>query len=236
MPRSSSSAQPIRAVLFDAYGTLFDVYSVALLAEQLFPGQGQALSVLWRDKQIEYSRLVSASKRGPQRESVYQPFWELTRAGLRYACQRLGLELNPEREERLMNQYRHLTAFAENREVLQALKSRGMVTGVLSNGDPAMLEAAVKSAGLADLLDHVISVDAIGQYKTSPEAYALGEQATGLPAAKIGFVSSNGWDALAAAWYGYQTLWVNRYGLPFEEIGPRPLHTGTNLRAVLDMV
>jgi 2-haloacid dehalogenase len=111
-----------------------------------------------------------------------------------------------------------------------------MVTGVLSNGDPAMLEAAVKSAGLADLLDHVISVDAIGQYKTSPEAYALGEQATGLPAAKIGFVSSNGWDALAAAWYGYQTLWVNRYGLPFEEIGPRPLHTGTNLRAVLDMI
>ncbi len=236
MPRSSSSAQPIRAVLFDAYGTLFDVYSVALLAEQLFPGQGQALSVLWRDKQIEYSRLVSASKRGPQRESVYQPFWELTRAGLRYACQRLGLELNPEREERLMNQYRHLSAFAENREVLQALKSRGMVTGVLSNGDPAMLDVAVKSAGLADLLDHVISVDAIGQYKTSPEAYALGEQATGLPAAKIGFVSSNGWDALAAAWYGYQTLWVNRYGLPFEEIGPRPLHTGTSLRAVLDMV
>ncbi len=236
MPRSSSSAHPLRAVLFDAYGTLFDVYSVALLAEQLFPGQGQALSVLWRDKQIEYSRLVSTSKRGPQRESVYQPFWELTRAGLRYACQRLGLELNPEREEQLMNQYRHLSAFAENREVLQALKSRGMVTGVLSNGDPAMLDVAVKSAGLADLLDHVISVDAIGQYKTSPEAYALGEQATGLPAAKIGFVSSNGWDALAAAWYGYQTLWVNRYGLPFEEIGPRPLHTGTNLRAVLDMV
>lgn len=235
MPRSSSSAHPLRAVLFDAYGTLFDVYSVALLAEQLFPGQGQALSVLWRDKQIEYSRLVSTSKRGPQRESVYQPFWELTRAGLRYACQRLGLELNPEREEQLMNQYRHLSAFAENREVLQALKSRGMVTGVLSNGDPAMLDVAVKSAGLADLLDHVISVDAIGQYKTSPEAYALGEQATGLPAAKIGFVSSNGWDALAAAWYGYQTLWVNRYGLPFEEIGPRPLHTGTNLRAVLDM-
>ncbi len=233
---SSPSATPLHAVLFDAYGTLFDVYSVALLAEQLFPGQGQALSVLWRDKQIEYSRLVSTSKRGPQRESVYQPFWELTRAGLRYACQRLGLDLTPEREERLMNQYRHLSAFPENREVLQALKSRGIVTGVLSNGDPAMLDVAVKSAGLADLLDHVISVDTIGQYKTSPEAYALGEQATGLPAAKIAFVSSNGWDALAATWYGYQTLWVNRYGLPFEGIGPRPLHTGTHLRAVLEMV
>lgn len=236
MPRTSSSATPLRAVLFDAYGTLFDVYSVALLAEQLFPGQGQALSVLWRDKQIEYSRLVTVSKKGAQRTSVYQPFWALTLAGLRFACKRLGLDLSPEREERLMNQYRHLSAFPENREVLQALKSRGIVTGVLSNGDPAMLAVAVKSAGLSDLLDHVISVDAIGLYKTSPEAYALGEEATGLSAAQIGFVSSNGWDALAATWYGYQTLWVNRYGLPFEEIGPRPLHTGANLRAVLEMV
>lgn len=235
MPRPSHPPA-LQAVLFDAYGTLFDVYSVALLAEQLFPGQGQALSVLWRDKQIEYTRLVTASKRGPQRASVYQPFWELTRAGLRYACKRLGLDLTPEREERLMNQYRHLSAFPENREVLQALKSRGIVTGILSNGDPAMLEVAVKSAGLSDLLDHVLSVDAIGRYKTDPEAYALGERATGLPAAQIGFVSSNAWDALAATWYGFRTLWVNRYELPFEEIGPAPAHTGSQLRAVLDMI
>lgn len=232
----SSSPPALQAVLFDAYGTLFDVYSVALLAEQLFPGQGQALSVLWRDKQIEYSRLVSSSRQGPQRARVYQPFWELTRAGLRYACQRLELELTPEREERLMNQYRHLSAFPENREVLQALQSRGIVTGILSNGDPAMLEVAVKSAGLSGLLDHVISVDPLRTYKTDPEAYALGEKATGLPAAQIGFVSSNGWDALAATWYGFRTLWVNRYGLPFEQIGPRPAHTATHLRAVLDMV
>lgn len=236
MPRPPASARPLRAVLFDAYGTLFDVYSVALLAEQLFAGHGQALSVLWRDKQLEYSRLVSTSKKGPQRTSVYQPFWELTRASLRYACKRMGLELTPEREDQLMNQYRHLSAFPENREVLQALKARGITTGVLSNGDPAMLAVAVKSAGLSELLDTVISVDAIGLYKTSPEAYGLGEQATGLSAAQIGFVSSNGWDALAATWYGYQTLWVNRYGLPFEEIGPRPLHTGHDLRAVLSMV
>lgn len=236
MSRTSSAPTSLRAVLFDAYGTLFDVYSVGLLAEQLFPGQGQALSVLWRDKQIEYSRLVSASRQGPQRASVYQPFWELTRAGLRYACKRLGLELSAGSEERLMNQYRHLSAFPENREVLQALKARGIATGILSNGDPAMLEVAVKSAGLADLLDHVISVDAIRSYKTSPEAYALGEQAMGLAAAQIGFVSSNGWDALAATWYGFRTLWVNRYGLPFEEIGPRPVHTGTHLKAVLELL
>ena len=223
----------VKAVLFDAYGTLFDVYSVALLAEQLYPGQGQALSQLWRDKQIEYTRLVSASAKGPQRESVYRPFWALTRAALRYACKRLALELCGEREERLMNQYRHLSAFPENREVLQALKARGITTGILSNGDPAMLDVAVKSAGLGELLDHVISVDAIRKYKTDPQAYALGEQTTGLSAAKIGFVSSNSWDALAATWYGYATVWVNRYRLPFEELDAEPAHTGSDLRAVL---
>ena len=218
-----------RAVLFDAYGTLFDVYSVGLLAEQLFPGQGQALGVLWRDKQIEYTRLVTTSNGGEH----YRPFWELTRAGLRYTCKRLGLDLTAEREERLMNQYRHLSAFPENREVLQALKKRGIVTGILSNGDPSMLDVAVKSAGLEDLLDHVISVDSIRKYKTHPDAYALGPQATGLPVAQIAFVSCNSWDALAATWYGYQTLWVNRYALPFEELGTQPSRTGSNLRDVL---
>lgn len=218
-----------RAVLFDAYGTLFDVYSVGLLAEQLFPGQGQALGLLWRDKQIEYTRLVTTSNGGAH----YQPFWELTRAGLRYACKRLALDLTAEHELRLMNQYRHLSAFPENREVLQALKKRGIVTGILSNGDPAMLDVAVKSAGLEDLLDHVLSVDSIRKYKTHPEAYALGPAATGLPVSQIAFVSCNSWDALAATWYGYQTLWVNRYAMPFEELGTQPVRTGTNLRDVL---
>ncbi|MEY4710624.1 MAG: hypothetical protein RIS88_74 [Pseudomonadota bacterium] len=233
-PSTPARAAPVKAVLFDAYGTLFDVYSVGHLAEQLFPGQGQALAVLWRDKQIEYTRLVTTSKKGPRRESVYQPFWELTRAGLRHACKRLALPLSAEFEERLMNQYRHLSAFPENTEVLHALKERGIVTGVLSNGDPGMLRAAIESAGLSGLLDHVISVDALGKYKTDPEAYALGEQATGLAAREIGFVSSNAWDALAATWYGFQTLWVNRQGLPYEDIGPPPTHTGTSLRAALD--
>ena len=222
-----------RAVLFDAYGTLFDVYSVSLLAEQLFPGFGERLSILWRDKQIEYTRLVTTSKCGPQRASVYQPFWDLTRAGLRYSCKRLGLLLTPAAEEQLMNQYRCLTAFPENRAVLVALKARGIVTGILSNGDPAMLAVAVKSAGLGDVLDHVLSVDALRTYKTDPAAYALGEAATGLPAAQIGFVSCNSWDALAATWYGYQTLWVNRFQLPFEELGTQPVRTGASLTDVL---
>ena len=233
----SAIAQPLRAVLFDAYGTLFDVYSVALLAEQLFPGRGQALSLLWRDKQIEYTHLVSTSSHGAH----YQPFWALTRAALVYAIKKIAPDTLADcangqfdaKIEQLMNQYRCLTAFPENREVLQALKSRGVVTGILSNGDPAMLAVAVKSAGLGGLFDHVISTDAIRRYKTHPDAYALGLQATGLPARQIAFVSCNSWDALAATWFGYQTLWINRSQAPFEELCTQPLYTGTSLRDVL---
>lgn len=226
-----------RAVLFDAYGTLFDVYSVGLLAEQLFPGHGQALGVLWRDKQIEYTRLVTTSNHGAH----YRPFWDLTRAALVFAIKRLVGPATPPGDntpfdaqvDRLMNQYRSLSAFPESREVLRELKRRGTPTGILSNGDPAMLQLAIKSAGLDGLLDHVLSVDAIRKYKTAPEAYALGEQATGLAARQIAFVSCNAWDALAATWYGYQTLWVNRHQLPFEELGTPPTRSGDSLRDVL---
>ena len=131
-----------------------------------------------------------------------------------------------------MNEYRHLSAYPENREVLSELKSRGIVTGILSNGDPAMLEIAVKSAGLSDVLDHVISVDTIRKYKTHPDAYALGSNATGLQPKQMLFVSSNGWDAVGAAWAGYRTLWVNRNNLPQEEIGPAPERVGASLRDV----
>ena len=219
-----------KAVLFDAYGTLFDVYSVGLAAEQLFPGRGEALGVLWRDKQIEYTRLVTTSNDGAH----YRPFWDLTRAALRHACQRLALDLKPADEERLMNEYRHLSAFPENREVLQALKDKRVVTGILSNGDPDMLGVAIRSAGLEGLLDHVLSVDSVRKYKTHPDAYAIGPQATGLEARQIAFVSCNAWDALGATWYGYRTLWVNRYRLPFEELGTQPTRTGTSLRDVLE--
>ena len=225
---TSSAQPPVKAVLFDAYGTLFDVYSVGALAEQLFPGHGQALGTMWRDKQIEYTRLVTTSNDGAH----YAPFWDLTRAGLRYACKRLGLALTAATEDQLMDQYRHLTAFPENIAVLQDLKARGIATGILSNGDPGMLNAAVTSAGLLGLLDYVISVDSLRKYKTHPAAYALGEQATGLSASQIGFVSCNSWDALAATWYGYRTLRVNRYQLPFEELGTQPAHTGESLRDV----
>ncbi|MDP1899707.1 MAG: haloacid dehalogenase type II [Rubrivivax sp.] len=227
----------LRAVLFDAYGTLFDVHSVALLAEQLFPGQGERLSLLWRDKQIEYTRLVTMSAApGPTGGEHYRPFWDLTRAGLRYAAQRMKLKLTAGDEERLMNEYRHLSAFPETRDVLAELKRRGVPAGILSNGDPEMLDVAVKSAGFADLLRHVISVHPVRRYKIDPAAYALGPAALGLPARDILFVSSNGWDAIGATWFGYTTLWVNRAGAPPEQLDTFPTHTGGSLRDVLALI
>lgn len=223
----TSMTPHVQAVLFDAYGTLFDVYSVGTLAEQLFPGRGEALSVLWRDKQIEYTRLCSMSQR-------FRPFWELTRAGLRFAAARLGLDLSAEREAQLLNQYRHLGAFPENKAVLTALKARGIPTGILSNGDPDMLAVAVKSAGIEGLVDHLLSVDAVQRYKTDPAAYALGTEALGRPAKQILFVSSNGWDAIGATWHGYTTLWVNRYKLPLDALDTEPTRIGSSLRDVLE--
>ena len=233
---TSTSTSP-KAVLFDAYGTLFDVYSVGLLAEQLFPGQGAAIATLWRDKQIEYTRLlISSTTAGGQTNApFYKPFWTVTLDALRYSCAKLGLDLKADAQERLMNQYRALSAFPENKGVLQALQTTGIPTGILSNGDPAMLNVAISSAGLSGLLNHVLSADTVQQYKTHPSVYALGPQALGLPAHDILFVSSNGWDALGATWYGFQTLWLNRQGLPFETLGPQPTHIATNLNDVLQL-
>ncbi len=228
-PTPAPSPAP-RGVLFDAYGTLFDVYSVSLLAEQLFPGFGERLSILWRDKQIDYTRITSMSG---QHGEHYRPFWELTRAGLRFAALRLGLALDAGTEDRLMNQYRHLSSFPENREVLVELKARGIPAGILSNGDPEMLGVAIKSAGFSGLLTHVLSVHALRKFKTDPAAYALGPQAMNLPAKDILFVSSNGWDAIGATWFGYTTLWVNRAGLPLEQLDTEPTRTGSSLRDVL---
>jgi len=217
---------PPLAVLFDAYGTLFDVYSVSQLAEQLFPGHGDTLAQLWRDKQIEYSRLASMSDR-------YRPFSDITRAGLRFAALRLGIALTPQAEDLLMNQYRRLTAFAEVREVVQALRVNSVRTGILSNGDPEMLAAAIESAGLSGLIDPVLSVASTHRYKTDPACYALGPAALGVPVERILFVSSNGWDAIGATWFGYTTLWINRAKLPLEQLETDPTHVGTSLRDVL---
>ena len=216
-----------RAVLFDAYGTLFDVYSVGALAEASYPGQGERLSLLWRDKQIEYSRLRSMSGR-------YQPFWDITRDALRFAVLRLGLPQDAAREERLLRQYLRLDPFVENRGVLETLHQRGVRTGVLSNGDLDMLEQVIAHAGFSAWLNPVLSVQSTARFKTDPATYALGTSALGLAAKDILFVSSNGWDAIGATWFGYTTLWINRAGAPLEQLGSEPTRIGSSLRDVLD--
>jgi 2-haloacid dehalogenase len=232
----ASPANPIRAVVFDAYGTLFDVYSIGALAEQLYPGQGAALSVLWRDKQIEYTRLISLSDPDPKGSQHYQTFWDITRASLRYALARLGLVHTSANEDALMAQYAQLTAFPENLGVLQALRQRGMATAILSNGSPEMLQSAVRSAGMTELLDAVLSVDRVRQFKTTPTSYQLVQAHLGFAPKDVLFVSSNAWDAMGATWFGFTTLWVNRQGLPPEAIGPAPHHTGRNLTEVLKVL
>jgi 2-haloacid dehalogenase len=224
--QSSPPSAPLRAVLFDAYGTLFDVYSVGVAAERLFPGAGERLGVLWRDKQIEYTRLTSMSGR-------VRSFRDCTRAGLRFAAKRLGLALDSAAEDGLMSCYDRLEPFAENRAVLEDLKRRGIRAGILSNGDPDMLQAVVGHAGFAGLLDPLLSVEGTGRFKTDPATYALGTAALGLAAHEVLFVSSNCWDAIGATWFGYATLWINRFGLPLDELGAEPTRTGTSLADVL---
>ncbi len=225
-PATDRFASP-KAVLFDVYGTLLDVYSVGLRAEQMFPGAGERLARAWRDKQIDYSRLVSMSGR-------YRPFWQLTRDALQVTAAALRLPLDEAGVDSLMNEYRHLSAFPENRAVLQALAERGIRAGVLSNGDPDMLDVTLRSAGLTELLDPILSVHATRRYKTDPAAYAIGPAALGLPASEILFVSSNCWDAIGATWHGYATLWINRADAPMERLGIEPTRVGHSLRDVLE--
>ena len=226
----------IQLVVFDAYGTLFDVYSIGALAERLYPGQGAALSVLWRDKQIEYSRLISLSDPDPLGSRHYQSFWDITSASLRYALARLGLAHSPENEDALMAQYAELKPFPENLGVLQALREQGIATAILSNGSPGMLQSAVRSAGMLAWLDAVLSVDSVRQFKTTPTSYQMVLDHFGFDPAEVLFVSSNAWDALGATWFGFTTLWVNRQGLPPEAIGPSPHHTGHDLSEVLKVL
>jgi 2-haloacid dehalogenase len=197
-----------RAFVFDAYGTLFDVHSAVARHRAAIGAHADRLSEIWRAKQLEYSWVLSLAGR-------YEPFWTLTERALAYAlagCPGVDPALKPQ----LMAAYRTLDAYPEVPETLRRLRGRGLRTGILSNGDPAMLADAVASAGVADLIDPVLSVEAAGVFKTSPRAYALVTAALGLPAAEIAFVSSNRWDVAGAAAFGFPCVWVNRLRLPDE--------------------
>jgi len=207
----------LRALVFDAYGTLFDVHSVLALCEQLWPGKGVALSQLWRAKQLEYTWQRSLMRR-------YEDFARITEAGLRYACAALGLEVDEGRRRSLMDSYLELSTFPEVRDALAALKAARLRLAILSNGSPAMLRPLVANAGLESLIGTVISVDPRKIYKPAPAVYRLAVERLRAPKTAIGFVSSNCWDACGAKSFGFRTFWINRNGAPVDELGATPDH------------
>jgi 2-haloacid dehalogenase len=225
-----------KLIAFDAYGTLFDVYSMGQLAEELFPGCGQALASMWRERQIEYTRLVTMSDPNPDGSKYYLPFWELTIRSLRYVCKRMGLNLTDQYEKQLMDQYAKLTGFNDSLEVLKAIKGKGISTAILSNGSREMLATVVESNGLKPYLDQVVTIEDVRLFKTAPQAYELLLKAFPVNKEEVLFVSSNAWDALAAKWFGFDVFWVNRLGHPFEEIGEKPNHEGISLSKVLEVL
>lgn len=219
----------IQAIIFDAYGTLFDVYSIAELAERLFPGHGKALAELWRDKQVEYTRLRTLS-------NTYKPFWEITQDALIFTCRKLGLDLTLDAQSQIMGQYAKLQAFPESLTALQTLRAKHKKLAILSNGNPEMLDTIVQAANMQSLLNAVLSVHAVKKFKTAPEAYQLGPETFGMPAKEMLFVSSNAWDVCGAAWFGFQTFWVNRSDVPMEELGVTPNGSGRSLNDLLSFV
>ena len=225
-----------KLIAFDAYGTLFDVYSMGKLAEDLFPGNGQALALMWRDRQIEYTRLVTMSDPNPGGSKHYLPFWELTIRSLRYVCRRMSLNLSPDYEKQLMDQYAKLTGFDDSLHVLKTIKNKGISTAILSNGSKEMLATVVDSNGLAAYLDKVVTVEDVRLFKTAPQSYELLLKAFPVRKEEVLFVSSNAWDALAAKWFGFDVFWVNRLGHPFEEIGEKPNYEGSSLSKVLEVI
>ena len=201
-----------KAFIFDAYGTLFDVHSV-VEAGRALTRDPQALSLLWRQKQLEYTWLRTLMGR-------YEDFWAVTEAALRFALARLGIVAGDEAVARLMEAYLSLATFPDVAGALAGLA--GTPLGILSNGSPRMLDAAVRSSGLAGTFRHVLSVDAVRAYKPSPTVYELGLRAFGVPAGDIVFVSSNAWDVAGAKAFGYRTCWCNRLAAPMDRLGVSP--------------
>jgi 2-haloacid dehalogenase len=212
----------IRAVLFDVFGTLVDVQSVAERADQLFPGHGAQLARLWRDKQIEYTRLRTLSSR-------YVPFTQVTEDALVCASEALALPLDAAARGLLMHEYTQLSPYADVVPALKRLQDIGTTMGVLSNGDPGLIEDVLHGAQIAEYFDLLLSADQVHAYKTAPSVYELGPLTLKHPAHELLLVSSNCWDAIGAKWYGYVSFWVNRNGAPLDRLGARPDGTGRTL-------
>jgi 2-haloacid dehalogenase len=215
-------ARELSALVFDAYGTLFDVHSVTRRADSLFAGKGAQLSAAWRAKQLEYSWLRTLMGR-------YEDFDRVTRASLEWALESLGLPLDEPACAALIEEYRRLQPFPEVREALTQLSARRPLA-ILSNGHPGMLEAVVDHNGMRALFrGGILSVDAVKRFKPEPSVYRIAEEALGMPRATVGFVSSNGWDAAGAKSFGFHVFWLNRSGAPAERLSAPPDRILTSL-------
>jgi 2-haloacid dehalogenase len=222
----SGQFKSIKALAFDAYGTLFDVFSVTALCEQLFPGKGNQLAQIWRFKQLQYSLMRSLMGR-------HRDFWGLTEDGLVWASKNLQLDLTADKKKQLMDAYLSLAAFPDVKPGLDALKKQGIKLAILSNGEPRMLEAAAKSAGIRDLLDKIISVEEVKIFKVSPRVYNLAPERMKVSNPELGFVSANNWDAVAAASAGLRTIWIQRSTVEVpEELG---FQVDTIVKAITDL-
>jgi 2-haloacid dehalogenase len=199
-----------QALVFDAYGTLYDVHSVIRRCDELWPGKGSALSQLWRQKQLEYTWQRSLMRR-------YTPFSQITRDALAYATESLKLALDAAKTESLMQAYLKISAYPDVPDALVKLKGK---KAILTNGSPDMIEPLVKHSGLK--FDAVLSVDAVKQFKPVPEVYQLAVERLGVAKDAIGFVSSNCWDALGAKSFGFRVFWINRTGAPVDKLGFQP--------------
>ena len=218
-----SAARPgVRACVFDAYGTLFDVgTAVSASREPFLADRGTALSALWREKQLQYTWLRTV-------QGQHVDFWRVTGDALDFALDTLRID-DRKLRERLMNLYLTLAPYPEVAQVLKRLRSAALQVAILSNGSPRMLSAAVAAAGIGGLLDAVISVEEAGVYKPHPKVYQLAADRLTLDPARICFVSANGWDAWAAAAFGMRVVWCNRQQQRPERLPGRPDHEVSSL-------
>jgi 2-haloacid dehalogenase len=198
----------LQALVFDAYGTLYDVHAVIRRCEQFWPGKGTALSQLWRAKQLEYTWQRSLMRR-------YAPFSQVTREALAYACESLQLALDETRVRALMDEYLKLASYPDVPAALQRLAGRKLA--ILTNGSPDMIDPLVRHSGLK--FDAVLSVDELRIFKPAPEVYQLAVDRLRVPKESIGFVSSNCWDALGAKSFGLRVWWINRLKAPVDRLG-----------------
>lgn len=219
----------VKSVFFDAYGTLFNVHAPVARVAGRIGEKADSLSRLWRQKQLEYTWLRSLM-------GAHADFWQVTGDALDYALQAMGID-EPRLKDELMQLYLELEAYDDARVALSGLEEAGLETGILSNGSPEMLEAAVESAGLAGSLDHVLSVESVGIYKPKPSVYRMALEAARAEApAEVGFVSANTWDAQAAAHFGFTVARIDRFDLKEERLPGRPAVTIESLAALLDLI